>query len=191
MLRYITSLVAVTAAITLALTSEVASALGAQEGPREESTQDLITCSGLSSQEEQLACVDAIVESTNATFELPTDDAADSQLSQSRSSVLEAMEAPSVMESDNLYRHVSNIKDDYTVTPLEAKIVKVWVLHDGRFSVELDNGDIWRQTRRVTKVRAPEPGNSVEVYKKGPGDHRMRIEGNPRVAWVRRSDEKG
>ena len=109
---------------------------------------------------------------------------------QNSCSVLEAIEAPSVQESDSLYRREKIFQDDFNFTPLEATIVSVRVHHDGRFSVELDNGETWRETRRGTRVRLPEPGDAVEVYKEGPGGHRMRIEGNSRVAWVRRSDER-
>ena len=205
MLRYSSSLVVVAAATALALTSGLASALDEQDGTRNETTQDVITCDGLTSPEEQLACFDAIaestiVESTEVTPEAASHDSpgrpsavnpsADSRLSRDNSSVLEELEVPSVMESDNLYRREIVIQDDFTSTPLEARIVSVRVHHDGRFSVELDNAEIWHETRRSTRVRLPEPGDAVEIYIGGPGGHRMRIEGNSRVAWVRRSDER-
>ena len=204
MLRYSSSFVVVAAAMTFAWMSGPTSALATQEEPRDDTTQNLIACGDLTSPEEQLACFDTIaestiVESTKVTPEAASHDSpgrpsavnpsADSRLSRDHSSVLEELEAPSVMESDNLYRREIVIQDDFTSTPLEARIVNVRVHHDGRFSVELDNAEIWHETRRSTRVRLPEPGDAVEIYIGGPGGHRMRIEGNSRVAWVRRSDE--
>ena len=190
MLRYSSSLVVVAVATTLALTSGLASALD---------EQDVITCDDPANPEEQFACFDAVVESIDEAAEIPMDDAPDgqsaaspsldSQLSRDRSSILQALEAPSIMESDNLYRNEIVIQNDFGMSPLEATIVSVRVHNDGRFSAQLDNGDIWREIRRGTRVRLPEVGDSVEIYKEGPGDYRMRIEGNSRVAWVRRSDE--
>ena len=190
MLRHTSSLVVVAAATTLALTSGLASALD---------EQDVITCDGLASPEEQFACFDAVVESIDEAAEIPMDDApdgqsvaspsVDSQLSRDRSSILKALEAPSIMESDNLYRNEIVIQNDFGMSPLEATIVSVRVHNDGRYSVELDNGEIWRETRRETRVWLPKVGDAVEIYKDGPGGYRMRIEGNARVAWVRRSDE--
>ncbi|MDH3533037.1 MAG: hypothetical protein OEO82_08910, partial [Gammaproteobacteria bacterium] len=110
-----------------------------------------------------------------------------SQSKGTREGLLEALEAPSVMESNNLYRRQNDIRHDVSGIPCEAKIVKVRLHHDGRFSVRLDNGETWRETRE-TKMRVPEAGRLVEIFKDGPGGHRMRIKGNPRVAWVKRSD---
>ncbi len=206
MLRYSSSFVVVAAAMTFAWMSGPTSALATQEEPRDDNTtQDLIACGDLTSPEEQLACFDAIaestiVESTKVTPEAASRDSpgrpsavnpsANSRSPSNSSSVIEAMEVPSVLESDNLYRREMEFQDDFNFTPLEATIVSVRVHHDGRFSVELDNGEIWRETRRGTRVRLPEVGDAVEIYKDGPGGHRMRTEGNSRVAWVRRSDKR-
>ncbi len=191
--------------MTFAWMSGPTSALATQEEPRDDTTQSLIACGDLTSPEEQLACFDTIaestiVESTKVTPEAASHDSpgrpsavnpsANSRSPSNSSSVLEEMEAPSVQESDSLYRREKIFQDDFNFTPLEATIVSVRVHHDGRFSVELDNGETWRETRRGTRVRLPEPGDAVEVYKEGPGGHRMRIEGHSRVAWVRRSDER-
>jgi hypothetical protein len=70
------------------------------------------------------------------------------------------------------------------LVPFEATIVKVRQHHDGRFSVELNNGQIWRETQG-SKVRTPKAGQLVEVRKGKVGGYRMKIEGVPSLASVR------
>lgn len=69
----------------------------------------------------------------------------------------------------------------------EAVIVRVWENYDGRFTVELDNGNVWRETQG-TRVGIPEVGAKVEVTRSLFGAYRMKIDGIPRIAWIRQTD---
>ena len=68
-----------------------------------------------------------------------------------------------------------------------ARIARVWENLDGRFSVELDNGQVWRETEG-TRVGMPDAGAAVKVTRSLFGSYRMKIDGIPRVAWVRPID---
>ena len=73
-------------------------------------------------------------------------------------------------------------EEDVSIT---AVIIDVRTHHDRRFSVELDNGQVWRETQG-SRVRTPRVGRSVEIRKGNLGGYRMKIEDSPRLAWVRR-----
>lgn len=77
--------------------------------------------------------------------------------------------------------------EDEPVTNLSATIVRAWRNHDGRFSVELNNGQVWRETQG-TRVGMPKEGKSVEIFEGRFGGYRMRIEDIRRIAWVRRTN---
>ena len=70
--------------------------------------------------------------------------------------------------------------------PFTATIVSVREHLDGRFSVELDNGQVWRETQK-TRIRTPRAGKTVEVKEGRLGGHQMVVEGIPTAAWVRRT----
>ena len=97
------------------------------------------------------------------------------------------MEAPSVADSASLYDRNENWREHAMPLPHEAEIVEVRMHHDGRFSVRLDTGEVWRETEG-SRIRTPKPGQWVEVYKGTTGGYRMKIEGRPKLAWVRRVD---
>lgn len=63
-------------------------------------------------------------------------------------------------------------------------IVRVWQHHDGRFSVELDNGQVWRETEG-TRVGIPKTGSGVAITRGSLGSFRMKIDGIRQLAWVR------
>jgi hypothetical protein len=69
----------------------------------------------------------------------------------------------------------------------DAVVVDVWEQVDGRFTVRLDNGEVWRETEG-TRVGMPDVGASVTVTRGLFGSYRMKIEGIARVAWVRPPD---
>jgi hypothetical protein len=68
---------------------------------------------------------------------------------------------------------------------IEATIVKVTIHNDRRFSVQLDNGQIWRETEG-TRVGVPKEGAVAVVTAGKLGGYRMKIDGIARQAWVRR-----
>lgn len=66
-------------------------------------------------------------------------------------------------------------------------IVRVWERHDGRFTVKLSNGQYWRETEG-SRVGIPNVGDAVEIKRGMFGSYRMKIDGIPRLAWVRQTD---
>lgn len=100
--------------------------------------------------------------------------------------LIESMEAPTVADSPGLYERKKDSRNERLLVPFQAIIEKVRVNHDGRFSVTLDNGQVWRETQG-SRVRTPRTGQSVKVYRGGFGGYRMKIDGIPRVAWVRQT----
>lgn len=124
---------------------------------------------------------DAPTPAAQTTSAEPLDESPDA-----REGVLEIVEVPSVADSENLYRGAREKEDPYESLPFEATIVGIRVNQDGRFSVVLDNGQIWRETQGP-RVGTPKEGQAVEVYKGRAGGYRMKIDGVPRVAWVRRT----
>jgi len=68
----------------------------------------------------------------------------------------------------------------------QAVIVDVRQHLNLRFSVELDNGQVWRETEG-SRVDAPKVGTTVKIKRGKLGGYRMKIEGIPKLAWVRRT----
>ena len=68
---------------------------------------------------------------------------------------------------------------------IQATIVKVTIHSDRRFSVQLDNGQVWRETQG-TRVGVPKEGAVAVVTAGKLGGYRMKIDGIARQAWVRR-----
>jgi hypothetical protein len=67
-----------------------------------------------------------------------------------------------------------------------ATITRVERHHDRRFSVTLDNGQIWRETQG-SRVGIPRQGAAVELKRGRFGGYRMTIDGIPQAAWVKRT----
>lgn len=182
MLRESKETAALAVVITLALACGPVVAFGEQEDSADMATQDRIACAEMSNPEEQLACFDTAVENLSAPAQTANPEP-ESNASDRRAGLIEAYEAPSVSESQSLYRHTEELQFAM-LTPFKATVVSVRIYSDGRFSVELDNGDVWRETEG-SKVRTPKPGDSVEVRKGAGSGYRMKVDGIPRVAWVR------
>ena len=86
------------------------------------------------------------------------------------------------MRTEN--RNKVNKKQEVTI---QATIVRAWTHHDERFSVELDNGQIWRETSGSRISRRIKIGRTVEIKQGTLGSYRMNIEGIPMTASVRRT----
>ncbi len=82
---------------------------------------------------------------------------------------------------------LDNVDEVETDLSGSAAIVRVWRNLDGRFSVELDNGQVWRETEG-SRVGMPKVGSAVEVVTGAFGSYRMKIDGIPREARVRRTN---
>jgi hypothetical protein len=70
---------------------------------------------------------------------------------------------------------------------LQATVVDAWPTIDGRFEVQLDNGQVWRETERTRIGRLPKEGTQVVISKAVLGGYRMKIGNNNRLAGVRRT----
>lgn len=68
-----------------------------------------------------------------------------------------------------------------------AHIERVWQNLDGRFTVRLDNGQVWRETEG-SRVGIPDAGASVKITRSLFGSYRMKIDGIPQLAWVRQTE---
>ena len=107
---------------------------------------------------------------------------------------------------DSMQSKAEEEEEEEEKLPLEmrATIVRSWRNNDGRFSVELDNGQTWRETqgsrvagpsdnnlvwggRNASGAGLPREGRSVEVFEGRFGGYRMRIEGITQLAHVRRT----
>ena len=69
---------------------------------------------------------------------------------------------------------------------VNATITRVTEQLDGRWTVTLDNGQVWRESQG-SKVGIPDEGASVELFKGRFGGYRMKIDGLYRTAWVQRT----
>ncbi len=77
-------------------------------------------------------------------------------------------------------------KDKAPREVVNATIVRVTEQLDGRWTVTLDNGQVWRESQG-SKVGIPDEGASVELFKGRFGGYRMNIDGLYRTAWVKRT----
>ena len=157
----------------------------------------LLACEGIVSQDEKLECFNAVVDgldrskSRAAQPVKPQQPAvAPAAAAVPKSTTVPVEQAPVVEalapELDSDY----GLKVEKEKKPKEAAvmatIVRVWMNHDQRFSVELDNGQQWRETQG-TKVGKPKEGAFVTISSGGFGSYRMKIDGISRKAWVRRT----
>ena len=80
---------------------------------------------------------------------------------------------------------IAEQQEDDKLESIHAKIVRVWATTGRHFAVELDNGQVWRETERA-RARMPRKGLSVEISKESLGSYRMKYENSNRFAWMRR-----
>ena len=158
----------------------------------------LLACEGMVSQEKKLECFNAVVDGLDrgkpqaAQPDKPKQPPAVAPAAATvpKSTSIPVEQAPVAEavkpESDSDY----GLKVKKDKKPKEAAvmatIVRVWMNHDQRFSVELDNGQQWRETQG-TRVGKPKEGASVAISSGSFGSYRMKIDGISRKAWVRRT----
>ncbi len=151
----------------------------------------LLVCDGIVGKDEKLACFNAIVDSLDRSAPR----AAQASEPQRHAEPTPTASVPAV--SGPVAEAATPQPDsDYGLTPKKerkaeaesfaATIVRVWMHHDERFSVELDNGQRWRETQG-TRVGKPKEGAMVTVSPGSFGSFRMKIDGISRKAWVRRT----
>jgi len=133
-------------------------------------TQQLLLCDDVVDLTERLTCFNVVVDG----------------LGEEPVTALESVtEMPAADESEKLKPDVPKEKL-IVVDNIKATIVRSWKNHDGRFSVELDTGEVWRETQG-TRVGLPKKGVSVEISTGRWGGYRMKIGNINRIAWVRRT----
>jgi hypothetical protein len=161
----------------------------------------LLACEGIVSQEEQLECFNAVVDGLDRSKPQAAQPGKPKQqpavapaaAAVPKSTTVPVEQAPVaeavIPEPDSDYG-LKVKKDKKDKNPNEAAvmatIVRVWMNHDQRFSVELDNGQQWRETQG-TNVGKPKEGASVAISSGSFGSYRMKIDGITRKAWVRRT----
>jgi hypothetical protein len=82
---------------------------------------------------------------------------------------------------------VKKEKQEDELESIKATIVSAWPTIDGRFEVQLDNGQVWRETERTRTSRLPKEGTPVVISKGRLGGFRMKMGNNNRLAGVRRT----
>ncbi len=187
------------------------------QGNTESETTDLfLACDKISDIHEKVACFDAVVNSVKQGRAAPAvgspPPAAQSAISESpvvtAAPEPAAAEGPSIpadapdtptaasatevddfgrdsMKAERSEKKKKEKKED--MEPILAMIVRSWRNHDDRFSVELNNGQVWRETQGSRVGRMPREGRSVKISEGRFGGYRMKIDGIPSVAWVRRT----
>jgi len=69
---------------------------------------------------------------------------------------------------------------------INATIVRSWKTVDKRFAVELDNGQVWRETQG-TRIRQPDEGRAVVISRGRFGGYRMKVDNIVSAASVHRT----
>lgn len=148
-------------------------------GAGSETEARLLACAEIDNQTDKLACFDSVAESLRQGSAGPEADGPPASGPDSVSgSAAEGDAKKEVSPADG--------EKEQEEEPIQATVVRSWQNHDGRFSVELDNGQVWRETQG-TRVGQPEQGDSVEISTGPFGSYRMKIENIARIAWVRRT----
>lgn len=183
--------------------------LQAQDAGQNDINARLLACDKLPHSSDRLACFNDVAASlkqkpSEPAVSVPTEPTPDPSpepvtASESRPPAAQATPEPAAappdaevddfgrdsMPVDRQAREKEKKKD---AEEIQATIVRSWRNHDERFSVELDNGQVWRETPGKTRYGLlPKEGRSVKIYVGGFGGYRMKVDGIPRVAWVRRT----
>lgn len=144
----------------------IASALLVEEAVSQDITERLVACQSLLGDAERLACFEAIAESTAA------DEAQNEQiLSEAQSDT--APKSNSVERVDNAVqnraempetkpgldnRPIDMVETRRRRTSISAAVARAWEDPFGKLMIELDNGEVWKQTTRGSR-RAPDVGD--------------------------------
>ena len=71
---------------------------------------------------------------------------------------------------------------------IRATIVQSSLNYNERFTVVLDNGQVWQETQRTRRFGRPKVGRVVEITEGRLGAYEMRVEGTVRSAYVTRRE---
>ena len=178
-----------TAMILAALPTIASFASAVAQGLAEgEIAERLLVCDDVDDQTERLTCFNAIVDNLKIAPVVPAAKNPSESVSVSEAPVVAPAAAPDIDDfgSEGIASRSSQEEESSAVDNIEATIVRSWRNHDGRFSVELDNGQIWQETQG-TRVGLPKVERSVKISTGRWGGYRMKIDNIKRIAWVRRT----
>ena len=178
-----------TAMILAALLTIASAAPAVAQGLAEgEIAEQLLVCDDVIDLTERLTCFNAIVDKLKSVLAVPAVKSPPESVSVSDAPVVAPPVSPEIDDfgSEDIASRSTQEEEASAVEKIEATIVRSWKNHDGRFSVELDNGQIWRETQG-TKSRLPKVNTSVTISTGRLGGYRMKFDNIKRVAWVRRT----
>ena len=176
--------------VTLVLVSiTTALPLYAQDGQPDSIEARLVACDKFTNPDERLACFNDVARGLKKeTAETAAQPTAKPEASGTPATV-PSEQAP-IPKADDFGRDSMKPKQEEKETKqketFQGVIVGVRQYHDRRFSVELDNGHVWRETEG-SRVGMPKVGRAVKIKTGSLGGYRMTIEGIPKTAWVRRT----
>lgn len=175
MFAYSARTAAIVTAVVVAISGVAAPLVLAEDNTQDGTVEQLLACDGMTDSEERLTCINDLVESVKRS---PVASSADAP----------SANAPSVgLPSASVSARPESKETKQDVEVIKATIVRSWRTTDGHFAVELDNGQVWRETAG-TRVGQPKVGRSVEISNGRFGGSRMKIENMPSLAWVRRAE---
>jgi len=212
MFTYSARTAATTIAVTAVVMISVVAPARAQDGVQNKTEQQLLACDVIVDLTEKLTCFNVIVENLKKNL-AATDSAATIAPATVATSVI-ATPAPTVevdslpptavssapavatvaatTNVDDFGRETVKVESDpigkegKKAESIQATIVDVWKTADQRFAIELDNGQIWRETSG-SRIAMPKKGRAVEISKGRFGGYRMKVEKIKRLASVRRT----
>ncbi|MDA0993999.1 MAG: hypothetical protein O3A13_10270 [Proteobacteria bacterium] len=184
----------------------------AQHGASSSTAEELLICDRVADSAARLACINNLVDSLKRSpvsspadspsvpASIPEYPAVDNTSPTAMSPVVKVAPGPTTAvkklplpavtpEASTMTVETELQESDAPESDAEivhATIMRVWRTSDGRFAVELDNGQVWRETEG-SRVGRPKAGKSVEISDGRFGGNRMKIESVPRIAWVRRT----
>ena len=135
---------------------------------------DLLACEALEDKDARLACFEKAVQKLKRVSK--PNEALGTSNSASERNVLASR--PDTIESKSRYR--SSTPNRFT-----ARVVKHWKTPYGKFVVELDNGQIWREIDN-NHLQISDRTKTVEIYKGILNNYRLKADGRTASASVRR-----
>ncbi len=156
----------------------------------------LRACDAVANPSDKLACFNSVVESLEnepqpVVPNAPAPPVAVAPAAASAPAVEVAPEpvveaAPQQVPDDYGLKKKRLSKEEAAATAVLGTVVRVWEHQDRRFTVELDNGQRWRETEG-TKIGIPKVGDTVAISDGSMGGFRAKFGGIRRTAWVRRT----
>jgi len=157
-------------------------------------------CDAIEHPGDKLACFNSVVESLEGVPEpsVPDTPAAPVAAAPAVTPVVEPAPAAEAAPEPVVEATPKQLPDDFGLKEEKPKkeeavpmavlgtVVNVWEHHDRRFTVELDNGQRWRETEG-TRIGIPKIGDTVTITEGKIGGFRAKFGRISRTAWVRRT----